>query len=105
MLSQVAQFAPMFDVEVEDASVDFRATFDSAAKYGLTDAPTAFEAVAIRLDVHSQSQPAKVKALLEHAEMGCHAVQSLENPVPVVLQATLNRVAVELGGKSGTSQQ
>lgn len=97
MLSQVAQFAPQFDVEIEEASVDLRATFDSARKYGLPGPGTHFTNVAIRLDIRSGNDPAKIKSLLKHAEMGCHAARSFQEVVPVTLQATLNRESVDLG--------
>jgi len=96
MLSQVAQFAPQFEVELEDASVDLRAMFDSARKYGLPGPDTAFQQVSVRLDLHSSSDPDRVRALVTHAEMGCHAVRSLQNPVPVTMQASLNREPLEM---------
>jgi organic hydroperoxide reductase OsmC/OhrA len=96
MLSQVAQFAPQFEVEIEDASVDLRATFDSARKYGLSEEDTSFSKVEVRLDIRSGSDPERVRALAAHAEKGCHAVRSLEVPVPVSLAVTLNREALKI---------
>ncbi len=97
MLSQVAQFAPQFEVEIEDASVDLRATFNSARKYGLPGGDTAFSKMEVRLDIRSGSDPDRVRALAAHAEMGCHAMRSLETPVPVSLAVTLNRETIEIG--------
>lgn len=90
MVSQVAQFAPIYDVELLDVRVDLRATFDSTAKYGLSDHPTAFQKVAIQLEVKSSSAREQVEKLIAHAEMGCHAAQSFSAPVPVETQVTLN---------------
>ena len=90
MLSQVAQFAPMFNVIVEDASVDLRTTFDSTAKYRLSEAPTEFEGVEFRLSIRSPSPQEHIRELLEHAKTGCHASQSFSKPVPVTVIARVN---------------
>lgn len=94
MVSQVAQFAPEFDVILEEVHVDLRATFDSSAKYGLTDHPTAFQKVTIKLYVRSPSPLAQINRLIAHAEKGCHAAQSLRNPVEVVFEAAVNGTAM-----------
>lgn len=94
MVSQVAQFAPEFDVILEEVSVDLRATFDSSAKYGLSDNPTAFQKVAIKLNISSPSPISQINRLIAHAEKGCHAAQSLRNPVEVVFEAHVNGTAM-----------
>ncbi|MEJ5202597.1 MAG: OsmC family protein [Anaerolineales bacterium] len=94
MVSQVAQFAPEFDVILEEVSVDLRATFDSSAKYNLSDNPTAFQKVAIKLYVRSPSPLTQINRLIAHAEKGCHAAQSLRNPVDVIFEAQVNGTAM-----------
>jgi organic hydroperoxide reductase OsmC/OhrA len=96
MVSQVAQFAPEFGVILEEASVDLRATFDSTQKYGLSQNPTAFQSVTIVVDIRSPSPIEQVQRLARHAEMGCHAAQSLQAPVPVATRFQLNRQPLEL---------
>lgn len=90
MLSQVAQFAPMFDVVVEDASVDLRVPFDSTAKYGLSSRSTAFQQAEFRLAIQSPSPIDDVLKLVEHAKIGCHASQSFSSTVPVTVTARIN---------------
>jgi organic hydroperoxide reductase OsmC/OhrA len=95
MLSQLAQFAPLYNVILQDAAVDLRATFDSSAKYGLSENPTAFEKVTIKIDIKSPSDPALVRQLVAHTERGCHASQTMQNPVPVAVEAHLNRALLD----------
>jgi organic hydroperoxide reductase OsmC/OhrA len=78
-------------VPIEDASADVRATFRNSEKYDVDDAPAYFEEVVIELSVVSPAAPANVRQLVTHAERACHAAQSLRNPIPVHLKATLNQ--------------
>jgi organic hydroperoxide reductase OsmC/OhrA len=90
MLSQVAQFAPEYDVVLQEANVDLRASFDSSSKYGLSDASTAFQKMSIRIVVKSSSPVEQVQRLITHAERGCHAARSMREPVPVLIEAVVN---------------
>ena len=71
----MARFAPLYDVPIEDASVDIRCTFDVADKLDLEGPGAAFQEV---------------------AERGCHAEQSFRKPVPVRTTATLNGAPLAL---------
>jgi len=90
-LTQLARFAPLYEVPIEDASADVRATFRNTEKYDVDDAPPFFEEVVIQLDVVSSAPAQNVKQLSSHAERACHAAQSLRHPVAVRLETTLNR--------------
>jgi len=93
MLSQVAQFAPYFDVILVDVDVDIRADFDSAAKYGLPGPATAFQKVIYKVNVVSPSPVQYVNALLQHAKQSCHTSQSFIHPVPVEVQTIIKQPA------------
>jgi organic hydroperoxide reductase OsmC/OhrA len=86
----VARFAPLYDVEILDATADVRATFFNTEKYGLDDTPAYFERVTVKLDIDSPARADAVEKLVAHAERACHAAQSLRHPVEVTLFATLN---------------
>jgi len=86
----VARFAPLYEVEINDASADVRATFRNTEKYDVDDAPPYFERVDIKLEIVSPAGADQVKRLAAHAERACHAAQSLRHPIPVVLATTLN---------------
>ena len=86
----MARFAPLYQVPIEDATADVRATFRNTEKYDVDDAPAYFEQVTIRLDVVSPASPENVRELAAHAERACHAAQSLRHPIPVSLETVLN---------------
>jgi organic hydroperoxide reductase OsmC/OhrA len=90
----VARFAPLYEVPIEDATTDVRGTFRNTEKYDVDDAPPYFEEVTIKLDIVSSASDAQVQRLAAHAERACHAAQSLRHPIPVVLETTLNGVAL-----------
>jgi uncharacterized OsmC-like protein len=83
LLSQVVQFAPLYHVQLTDARVDFRASFDDSEKYNLNGPGAAFQKVIVKVTIDSPSPRSGVEQLIAHAERGCHAVQSLMVPVPV----------------------
>jgi organic hydroperoxide reductase OsmC/OhrA len=77
-------------VEVHDATVDVRASFSPAEKFGLDASVGAFDQVTVTLDVRSPAPAEQVRRLVAHAERGCHSSQSLQARVPVWLVARLN---------------
>jgi len=90
LITQIARFAPLYDVPLEEVQADVRAEFNAADKF-ITDGPNgAFEQVTYALTVHSSAPPEQVRLLIEHAEGACHAAQSLRQTVPVSLEGQLN---------------
>jgi organic hydroperoxide reductase OsmC/OhrA len=90
----VARFAPLYEVAIDDATADVRATFRNTEKYDVDDAPAFFERVDIKLEISSPAGAEQVKRLAAHAERACHAAQSLRHPIPVALETTLNGTAL-----------
>jgi organic hydroperoxide reductase OsmC/OhrA len=86
----VARFAPLYEVPLEDASVEVRCSFDVADKLGLDGPGAAFEEVTFAVAIQSAAPPARVRQLIAHAERGCHAEQTLRQPIPVKTSVTLN---------------
>lgn len=95
--SQVARFAPLYDVPVADASADVRATFFNTEKYGVDDAPQYFEQVTVTLDIVSDAPDERVTQLVAHAERACHAAQSMRQPIPVTLEPHHNGAPLSVG--------
>jgi organic hydroperoxide reductase OsmC/OhrA len=91
----VARFAPLYEVQIDDATADVRATFRNTEKYDVDDAPAYFEEVTIKLDIVSPAGVEQVQRLVTHAERACHAAQSLRHPIPVSLETTLNGARLE----------
>lgn len=90
----MARFAPLYNVPIDNASADVRATFRNTEKYDVDDAPPYFDEVTIALTVDSPAPPDQVNRLVAHAERACHAAQTLRHGVPVRLSATLNGEAL-----------
>jgi organic hydroperoxide reductase OsmC/OhrA len=84
-------------VPIEDAEVDVRCSFDVADKLGLEGPGAAFEEVAFAVTIQSPAPAEQVKKLIAHAERGCHAEQTLRQPIPVKTTARLNGQALDLG--------
>ncbi len=83
------QFAHLYDVILRDVDADLRATFDAGDKFDLPGPGAAFQKVNIKLTIDSPSPRDQVLALAAHAERGCHATQSLRQPVRVELEVVL----------------
>lgn len=81
---------------IEDGKVDVRCTFDVADKLGLEGPGAAFESVAFAVALQSSAPAEHVKRLIQHAERGCHAEQTLRQPVSVSTTATLNGSKLEI---------
>jgi uncharacterized OsmC-like protein len=90
LLTQIARFAPLYDVPLEEVQADVRAEFNAADKFVTGASHGAFDQVAYALAVRSAAPPERVRLLIEHAERACHATQSLRQPVPVSLEVQLN---------------
>jgi organic hydroperoxide reductase OsmC/OhrA len=89
-LTQTARFAPLYEVQIQEATAEVRGRFSPADKLGLEGPGGAFEEVAVVLEVRSPATAERVRELVAHAERGCHSSQSLRVAVPVRLLARLN---------------
>ena len=92
----MARFAPLYEVPIEDATVDVRASFDVADKLGLEGPGAAFDEVTFAVAIQSSAPADRVRQLIAHAERGCHAEQTLRVPVQIRTSATLNGEEIRL---------
>jgi len=99
LITQIARFAPLYDVPLEEVQADVRAEFNAADKFVTDDSNGAFEQVTYALTVRSSAPASQVRPLIEHAERACHATQSLRRPVPVSLEVQLNGQPLPLTGE------
>jgi hypothetical protein len=88
----MVQFAPLYEVEISDMDVDLRVEFDDANKYDLPGPGVEFHRVIYRLKVISSSIPENIQKLVNHAERGCHAAQSLSHPSPVIVETEIKPI-------------
>ncbi|GAC1299660.1 MAG: hypothetical protein NVS3B14_15060 [Ktedonobacteraceae bacterium] len=99
LITQMARFAPLYDIPLEEVQADVRAEFNAADKFVTDDSNGAFEQVTYVLTVRSSAPAEQVRLLIEHAERACHAAQSLRQPVSVSLQVHLNGELLPLTGE------
>jgi organic hydroperoxide reductase OsmC/OhrA len=92
----VARFAPLYEVPIQNASADVRATFFNTEKYDVDREAPYFEQIEIRLSIDSPASAERVADLARHAERACHAAQSFRQPIPVNLNASLNGADLDL---------
>ena len=83
MFSQLARYASQLDIEIEDAEMDIRMTYDTRGKLLLEDVSPGCRELAYVFKIKSPAPSDKVKEMLRLIEQGCHTINSLKNPVPV----------------------
>ena len=86
----MARFAPLYEVPIDDATADVRASFFNTEKYDVDDAPAYFQDVTILLAIASPAAAEQARKLVAHAERACHAEQTLRHGVAVRVVAALN---------------
>ena len=83
MFSQLARYASQLDIEIEDAEMDIRMTYDTRGKLLLADVSPGCKELAYIFKIQSPAPSDKVQEMLGMIEKGCHTINSLKNPVPV----------------------
>ena len=83
MFSQLARYASQLDIEIEDAEMDIRMTYDSRGKLLLADVSPGCNDLTYIFKIQSPAPSEKIQEMLRLIEKGCHTINSLKNPVPV----------------------
>jgi len=83
MFSQLTRYASELDVQIDDAEMDIRMSYDTRGKLGMADVSPACQGVNYVFKVKSPAPTEKVKQLVEMIEKGCHTMNTIKQPVPV----------------------
>jgi hypothetical protein len=83
MFSQLTRYASQLDIEIEEAEMDIRMTYDSRGKLLLADVSPGCRDLTYVFKIQSPAPSAKIQELLAMIEKGCHTINSLKTPVPV----------------------
>lgn len=83
MFSQLARYASQLDIEIEDAAMDIRMTYDTRGKRLLADVSPGCNDLTYIFKIQSPAPSEKVQEMMALIEKGCHTINSLKNPVPV----------------------
>jgi hypothetical protein len=98
MFSQLTRYASELDIQIDDAEMDIRMSYDQRGKLGLENVSPACEGLTYTLKIASPAPSAKVIELIGMIEKGCHTINTIKNPVPVLGKLVHNdeEIAVEL---------
>jgi len=90
MFSQLARYASQLDVEIEEAEMDIRMSYDTRGKLLLADISPQCQELTYVLKVKSPASAEKVQEMVRLIEKGCHTINTIRNPVPVAGKLVLN---------------
>jgi hypothetical protein len=90
MFSQLTRYAAELDVQIDDANMDIRISYDSRGKLLLEDVSPAAQWVEYVWDIRSPALLEKVQELVALVEKGCHTINTLREPVPVTALLKFN---------------
>jgi hypothetical protein len=83
MFSQLTRYASELDVQIDDAEMEIRISYDTRGKLGLADVTPAGQGLSYVFKIQSPAPPEKVQDLVRMIEKGCHKINTIRNPVPV----------------------
>lgn len=83
MFSQLTRYAAELDIQIDDAEMDIRMSYDTRGKLGLADVSPACQEVNYVLDIKSPAPSEKVRQMIQMIEKGCHTINTIKNPIPV----------------------
>lgn len=83
MFSQLTRYASELDVQIDDAEMDIRMSYDTRGKLRLADVSPACQGVTYTLSIKSPAPPEKVRELVDLIEKGCHTINTIRKPIPV----------------------
>ncbi len=83
MFSQLTRYASELDVQIDDAEMDIRMSYDTRGKLGLADVSPACQGVTYVFNIKSPAPSEKVRQMVDMIEKGCHTVNTIRNPIPL----------------------
>ncbi|MBI2089641.1 MAG: OsmC family protein [Deltaproteobacteria bacterium] len=83
MFSQLTRYASELDIQIDEAEMDIRMTYDTRGKLLLADVSPGCQEVTYVLNIQSPASAEKVRQMVDMIERGCHTMNTIKNPVPV----------------------
>ena len=83
MFSQLTRYAAELDIQIEDADMDIRMTYDKRGKLLLEDVSPGAQNLQYTLNITSPASADRIQHLIELIEKGCHTINTIKEPVPV----------------------
>ncbi len=85
----------MLHLNIKKARVTVKTSFWGGGSVMAETVHTSCTGVETRLDIESEEDPSRIAKLVRVAEAGCYVIQTLRNPTPTSLQASLNGQALD----------
>ena len=83
MFSQLTRYASQLDIQIDDAEMDIRMSYDTRGKLGLADISPECQGVIYVFNIKSPAPFEKVRQMVNLIERGCHTVNTIKNAIPV----------------------
>ena len=83
MFSQLTRYASELDIQIDEAEMDIRMSYDTRGKLGLADVSPACQNVSYVFKISSPASPERVQEMVRMIEKGCHTINTIRNPIPV----------------------
>ena len=96
MFSQLTRYASGLDVQIDDANMDIRISYDTCGKLLLEDVSPAAEQVEYVLETDNPLPSDKVRKMVLLIEKGCHTINTLREPIAITATLKHNGAEVEL---------
>jgi len=96
MFSQLTRYASQLDIEIAEAEMDIRTSYDTRGKLQLADVSPQCRELTYVWKIKSPAPPEKVREMIGLIEKGCHTINTIRNPVPVSGKLVLNDQEVNL---------
>jgi hypothetical protein len=97
MFSQLTRYASELDIQIDNADMDIRMSYDTRGKLLLEDVSPGAEGVEYSWDIKSPASPEKIQELVAMIEKGCHTTNTVKQPTPVVGKVIHNGEELALG--------
>lgn len=94
MLTQLTRFASATGIELRDASIDVRASFPAAEKYGVGAGGAAMDALAYTIDLATTASRQDVIELVRRARAACHTENSLRAAATAAIRVNGEEIAI-----------
>jgi predicted nucleic acid-binding protein len=96
MFSQLTRYASELDIQIDDAEMDIRMSYDTRGKQHIADVSPACQEVNYVFKIKSPAPTSKITELVEMIEKGCHTINTLKEPIPVNGKLAHNGETIEI---------
>jgi len=90
MFSQLTRYASEFGVQIDAAELDIRMEYDQRGKLMIGEQSPAAQQLTYKWEIKSPSSDDRIAEMLTWIDRGCHTLNSLRQPVPIIGRAEVN---------------